>query len=123
MNSDPSLCGRRVLIVEDDLMIAELAEDILSALGCVVVGPAFSLQAGLDLIDQDVSVDMALLDIRLADLSVFPVADALRAKGVPIVFATGFGETGLRPEDQGTPVLMKPYRRAELARVLSELSQ
>ena len=65
-------------------------------------------------------VDAALLDVNLGGQSVFPVADALRARGVPSIFSTGYGEAGLRDVDRGAPVLQKPFRAGDLARALHE---
>ena len=115
-----ALKGRRVLVVEDEMMIAMLAEDMLGDLGCVVVGPAYGLKGALAMVGETNDIDVALLDINLAGQPAFPVADALRAKGVPMIFTTGYGDAGLRDVDRGTPVLLKPYRVGELAQVLGE---
>jgi len=109
-----------VLVVEDETMIAMLVEDMLADLGCAVVGPAHGLDAALALAAGGEAIDAALLDVNLSGQPVFPVADALRAKGVPMIFATGYGESGLREIDAGAPVLQKPFRVADLARALSE---
>ena len=120
MSGNDALRGRRVLVVEDETMIAMLVEDMLADLGCAVVGPAHGLDAALALAGGGEAIDAALLDVNLCGQPVFPVADALRAKGVPMVFATGYGESGLREIDAGAPVLQKPFRVADLARALSE---
>jgi CheY-like chemotaxis protein len=113
------LRGRRVLVVEDEMMIAMLVEDMLSDLGCDVVGPAHGLDSALKLAVESVGLDVALLDVNLAGQPVFAVADALRAKGVPAIFSTGYGEAGLREIDAGSPVLQKPFRSGDLARALN----
>ena len=104
------LRGRRVLVVEDEMMIAMLVEDMLSDLGCDVVGPAHGLESALKLASEELNLDAALLDVNLAGQPVFAVADALRAKGVPAIFSTGYGEAGLRDVDAGAQVLQKPFR-------------
>ncbi len=114
------LQGRRVLVVEDEMMIAMLVEDMLSELGCSVVGPAHGVDAALALAKAEQRIDAALLDVNLAGQPVFAVADALREKGVPAVFSTGYGEAGLREVDRGAPVLQKPFRAGDLARALTE---
>jgi CheY-like chemotaxis protein len=114
------LNGRRVLVVEDEMMIAMLVEDMLADLGCSVVGPAHGLEAALRLVDNEVGLDAALLDVNLGGQPVFAVADALRARGVPAIFSTGYGEAGLREVDAGSPVLQKPFRAGDLARALTE---
>lgn len=118
MSPYEGLKGRRVLVVEDEMMIAMLVEDMLADLGCAVVGPAHGLEAALELARGD-GIDAALLDVNLAGQPVFAVADALRAKGVPAIFSTGYGEAGLREVDQGSPVLQKPFRAGDLAKALT----
>jgi CheY-like chemotaxis protein len=118
MSRYEGLEGRRVLVVEDETMIAMLVEDMLGDLGCAVVGPAHGLDAALALAEGGGAIDAALLDVNLAGQPVFPLADALRAKGVPLIFSTGYGETGLREVDAGAPVLQKPFKIADLARAL-----
>jgi CheY-like chemotaxis protein len=112
--------GRRVLVVEDEMMISMLVEDMLSDLGCAVVGPAHALDTALVLAQTESGLDAAVLDVNLAGQPVFAVADALRAKGVPAIFATGYGDSGLRDIDRGAPVLLKPFRAGDLARALGE---
>jgi CheY-like chemotaxis protein len=115
-----SFKGRRVLVVEDEMMIAMLVEDMLEELGCAVIGPAHALDAALQLAETESRIDAALLDVNLAGKPVFPVADALRLKGVPAIFSTGYGDAGLREADKGAPVLQKPFRAGDLARALHE---
>ena len=124
MAQPPDLQGRRVLVVEDEMMISMLVEDMLAELGCAVVGPAHALDAALSLAREEKGIDAALLDVNLAGQPVFAVADALREKGVPAIFSTGYGEAGLRDVDRGAPVLQKPFRAGDLARALNQaLSQ
>ena len=120
MIDNENLQGRRVLVVEDELMISMLVEDMLADLGCCVVGPAHELASALELANSDAGIDAALLDVNLGGQSAFPVADALRARGVPSIFSTGYGEAGLRDVDRGAPVLQKPFRAGDLARALHE---
>jgi CheY-like chemotaxis protein len=121
MQNNEGLEGRQVLVVEDEMMIAMLIEDMLADLGCKVVGPAHGVAAALDLVERTTNLDIALLDVNLAGQPVFAVADALRARKMPLIFCTGYGDAGLRAEDRGTPVLQKPYRAKELADSLSAL--
>jgi CheY-like chemotaxis protein len=114
-----TLVGRRILVVEDEMMIAMLVEDMLAELGCAVVGPAHALEAALNLARTEQGLDAALLDVNLGGQPVFAVADALREKGVPAIFSTGYGDAGLRDVDRGSQVLQKPFRAGDLARALS----
>ena len=118
MTSD--LAGLRVLVVEDEMMVSMLIEDMLDDLGCKVVGPASRLDEALALASE-AELDCAVLDVNLGGQSIFPLADFLRAKGAPFAFATGYGDAGLRDVDRGSPVLQKPFREGDLARVLGEL--
>ncbi|ODT86977.1 response regulator [Phenylobacterium sp. SCN 70-31] len=120
MTSQSDLQGLRVLVVEDEMMVSMLIEDMLADLGCVVVGPAARLEEAIDLANR-AELDCAVLDVNLGGQPIFPLADLLRAKGAPFAFATGYGDAGLRDVDKGSPVLQKPFREGDLARVLGEL--
>ena len=112
--------GLRVLVVEDEMMVSMLIEDMLGDLGCIVVGPAARLDEAIELANAG-GIDCAVLDVNLGGQPIFPLADLLREKGVPLAFATGYGDAGLRDADRGSPVLQKPFREGDLARVLREL--
>ena len=103
-----AFAGRRVLIVEDESLVAMLLETILEDMGCVPVGPAATVDEGLQLA-ADGPIDAALLDVNVAGRQVFPVAEVLKARGVPFVFSTGYGESGLPDEWRGHPTLQKPF--------------
>ncbi|WP_304171581.1 response regulator [Phenylobacterium aquaticum] len=118
----PELAGLRVLIVEDEMMVSMLIEDMLGDLGCHVVGPAARLDEALALAE-NAEIDCAVLDVNLGGQSTFPVADLLRAKGVPFAFATGYGDAGLREVDRDSAVLQKPFREVDLAKVLQGLAK
>jgi CheY-like chemotaxis protein len=113
-----TLEGRRVLLVEDEAMIAMLLQDMLGDLGCEVIGPAYAVAPALELAAGDAPIDVAILDVNLAGRPVYEVADALRARQVPMVFSTGYGRAGLREVDRDVPVLGKPFRAHELASAL-----
>lgn len=104
-------------------MIAMLLEDMLGDLGCEVVGPAYALGPALEIASSEAPIDVAILDVNLAGRPVYEVADALRARRVPMVFSTGYGHTGLREVDRNVPVLGKPFRAAELAEALQAALQ
>lgn len=100
------LTGRRILIVEDRYLIAaELADEVRS-LGGEVVGLSGSLRDAEQY--KDIPVDLGLLDVNLGDDLVFPFAEALRARGVPIIFLTGYDEDLLPRTWQDAPRLRKP---------------
>ena len=118
--SAPDLTGLRVLVVEDEMMVSMLIEDMLTDLGCIVVGPAARLDEAIALAEGE-QIDCAVLDVNLGGQPIFPLADILRAKGAPFAFATGYGDAGLRDVDKGSLVLQKPFRETDLARILGEL--
>jgi len=108
-----SLKGARILLVEDDGLIALATEYMLQDAGAVVVGPASSVRAALMLVE-DCRIDVALLDVRLGSENVFPVADMLAANAIPFVFLSGHGEDGLPPHLAGRPCLTKPCDSAQV---------
>ena len=105
---DSSLTGRRVLVVEDDYIVAQdLLEELLRC-GAEVMGPVPSVAEALDLLQSCPSVYMAILDIGLGGELVYPVADALRARGVPFIFATGCDPSGIPPAYADVTLAEKP---------------
>ena len=120
MNDNSTLNGLKVLVVEDEMLVSMLVEDMLSDLGCTVVGPAAELEEAMGLA-QSADIDLALLDVNLGGKPIFPVADALKARGVPFAFASGYGEAGLSEDHRGAAVLQKPFREADLAKALRGL--
>jgi DNA-binding response OmpR family regulator len=112
------LLGRRVLVVEDELMIADLWEGILTAAGCAVLGPFSRLAPALVCISAESAIDAALLDVQLHGETILPVAEALAARDVPFLFATGYGAGGVPARFRDRPILTKPCpMRAVLAAV------
>src|SRR5476649_920932 len=118
MNS--SFSGRRVLLVEDEMIVAWLLTEMLADLGFTVVGPAVSVNQALAMIDAE-AIDMAVLDVNLNGQMSYPIADALAARGVPFVFSTGYDRDRLPDDYRNFPVLQKPFRRSELLDTLAEL--
>ena len=112
----------RVLVAEDEALVAMLVEDMLAEIGCTVIGPAGNLADALALA-RDSEIDVALLDVNLAGKPVFPVADLLRERGVPYIFASGYGEAGVADGHRGAPVLQKPFRESDLARILADFKR
>ncbi len=111
--------GLGVLVVEDGPVVAMYLEDLLEARGCETIGPASRLADGMALAEAG-GFDVAILDINLGGERSTPIAAALRARGVPFAFASGYGAP---PEGFGTnvPMIEKPYREAQLADALARL--
>ena len=109
-----ALQGCRVLIIEDESLVAMLLETILDDMGCAVVGPESNIDDGLISATTEGALDAALLDVNVAGREVFPVAEALKARGVPFVFSTGYGEAGLPEHWRGNPTIQKPFTEAAI---------
>jgi len=118
-----SLSGRRILLVEDEFMIAEIMEEWLNLAGAVVVGPVPTATQALRLIQTErEALDGAVLDINLGDgQTAYPVADTLSVLGVPYMFATGDVQIADAPAYRGRPRLEKPVLGRELLRAVEEL--
>lgn len=115
-----ALSGRRVLIVEDESLVAMLLEAVLDDLGCTVIGPESNIDDGLRVVTGGEQLDAALLDVNVAGQEVFPVAEALKARGIPFVFSTGYGESGLPNEWRGNPTVQKPFTDAAIRDALMD---
>ena len=113
---------RRALIVEDEILVGMLMEDMLRELGCEVAALSSHLEHALRLAESG-GFDFAVLDINLNGARSFPVADLLAERGVPFLFATGYGAKILPERHAGAVILHKPFSlddlRAALGRLLS----
>lgn len=109
--------GLRVFIAEDESLILMLLEDILVELGCEVVGSALTLRDALQTV-ATVDAQAAILDINLGGDPIFPAAERLRERGIPLVFASGYGATTLPPAWLGQPTLPKPFSSDQVAAIL-----
>jgi CheY-like chemotaxis protein len=109
--------AKRVLVVEDELMIRMLLEDMLSELGYTVAAEAARIDEALEAA-KSADFDLAILDVNLDGQPISPVVDALVARGTPFVFATGYGERGLPERYRDRPTLKKPFQMEGLQRML-----
>lgn len=115
-----NLGGARVLIVEDAVLLALELETGLAEAGARIIGPAYELEEAMGLLDQP--IDAAVLDANLNGRSVTPVAEALAARKIPFVFATGYGEAGSAPGGfDAAPVIRKPYDVTQVAVAVADL--
>jgi CheY-like chemotaxis protein len=110
--------GHRVLLVEDEAMIAMLVEDMLEDLGHDLAAVATRLEEALAL-SRSEAFDLAILDLNLGGVLTYPVADALRDKGVPFIFATGYGSSGLKDTYADLPTLQKPFNQEALGHAIT----
>jgi len=111
--------ARRILIVEDETMIAMMIEDFLTDLGWDVVGLVGTSDRAIATA-READIDAALLDVNLNGQDTFGVADLLSERHIPFVFATGYGQDGVADRFQDVPTLTKPFHRDELDRALRQ---
>jgi CheY-like chemotaxis protein len=114
------LVGRRVLVVEDELLVLMMIEDMLADLGCESVIAAGTVDKALAVINAQV-IDAAMLDMNLHGTNSHVVADALAARGVPFVYSTGNGGPNMRDGYRDRLVLRKPFKNEELVDILTRL--
>jgi DNA-binding NtrC family response regulator len=115
------LKGKRILVVEDEALIAVMVEDMLLEMGGEVVGPAATIDDALALAQEEM-LDAAVLDVNVRGRRIDPVAEALMARGVPVLFATGYGEVRLASGAPAT-VIDKPYTQDKLSRGIAAAMQ
>ena len=119
--TDLPLAGLRVLVVEDETLVAMLLEDMLGDMGCEVAATASRIAQAVELArDPGLAFDVAILDVNVAGESITPVAQALSERPTPFVFATGYGESGVPEAFRGRPVLQKPFGMADVQARLRE---
>lgn len=118
----PDTPTRRILIVEDEALVAMLVEDALEEAGFGVIGPVRSVAQALEALETE-QPDAAVLDLNLAGENSVAVADALVARGIPFVVATGYGAAGLPATHRDALVLPKPYDPADLTAILARLCE
>jgi DNA-binding response OmpR family regulator len=115
------MTGARVLVVEDESLLAETLCDLMQGAGCEMVGPASTVAAALRLIDR-APIDVAILDIRLLSEMSFPVAYALRRRGIPLLFLTSYQQRDL-PHDLSDAILVeKPFSVPLLVEIVRRLA-
>jgi two-component sensor histidine kinase/DNA-binding response OmpR family regulator len=117
-----SVIDLRVLLVEDEALVAMMMQDVLEDLGCTIFGPYRTLASAVEAA-KDEAVDLALLDINLGDELVYPAAEILAARGVRFVFLTGYDNDHVDTRFRYASVLQKPFDREALQRVLTESSE
>jgi CheY-like chemotaxis protein len=113
--------GKRVLVVEDESMIRLLLDGMLSELGYTMAAEAGRLDEALTIARQG-EFDLAILDVNLNGHPITPVAEVLIGRGVPFVFASGYGRRGIPDAYERVPLLQKPFHSDALARVLATLA-
>ncbi len=115
-----TLKGKRILIVEDETLISMLFEDILSDFGCDVVGPALNIRQATALANE-AGIDVAVLDVNVGGEPIYPVAEILEGRGVPIIFSSGYGSSGLPERWSGHLTLPKPFTSEQVQDILQRV--
>ena len=118
-NAAPHEAQPCVLLVEDEMCLAMMLQDLLEADGYRVI-KASRVPAALSMAEGE-EIDAAILDVNVAGREVFPVADELRRRGVPFMFASGYGDRGVPGEFSGYPMLQKPYDPNALGTMLKNV--
>jgi DNA-binding response OmpR family regulator len=117
-----SLAGLRIMVVEDEYLVSLLIEDTLADSGCVTVGP-FGDVAAATAAARSEQLDAAVLDVNLAGVPVYPVAEILAARAIPFLLLSGYGKTAAPPEHPDWRVLAKPFRPETLIEQLVSVVQ
>ncbi len=115
------LSGARILVLEDEVLVAMMIEDMLEELGCQVVGPYARMDEALERIAAQGGIDLAVLDVNVAGQTSYPVAEALAKTETPFIFSTGYDAGGMPEPWRDRPSLRKPFMLGELERVLHQV--
>ena len=115
----PALDGRRILVIEDDYLVAMTLTDLLEDAGASVLGPIGKVDEALAYIEDHAGTfDAAVLDVNLRGVKSYPIADSLAAREVRFVFATGYGSEALEKAYLGFPRCEKPFDARSLVAAL-----
>jgi CheY-like chemotaxis protein len=114
------LDGRKILVVEDEMIVMMNLESVLENLGCSAIYPVASVNKALALLDEQI-FDLAILDVNLGEENSYPIADILNARGIPFAFSTGYFDHGTRTDMDSHLVLRKPYLASDVALVVDQL--
>ena len=118
--ADQLLTNRKILIVEDEMLVMMGIEDMLTDLGCTAISFAGNVEKALELIAVN-DFDLATIDVNLGGERSYPVARALQQRSVPFAFSTGYGEHGVEEGFGDRPVLTKPFGNHQLLAVITDL--
>jgi CheY-like chemotaxis protein len=109
---------RSILVVEDEAMVSMLLEDMVLDCGGRIVGPVATFDQALA-IARDAEFDVAILDLNLNGTLSYPIAEIIRGRGIPVIFATGYGADGLRDSFRECPTLQKPFSQQDFAQAVA----
>lgn len=121
--TEPRLDGCRILVVEDQYAMADELRTHLRSAGASVIGPVARLHQGLRLVGEETAIDAAVLDVNLGDSDVYPLAERLAQREIPIVFATGYDSSWVAPQFAQYPVFGKPVALSAVVNALHRAIQ
>jgi CheY-like chemotaxis protein len=110
----------RVLVVEDESLVAMFLEDVLADLGHEMLGPYSRVDAALPAAQSE-NFDVAILDVNVNGQAIFPVAEAIASRGLPFIFSTGYGQKSLPEQYRSRPTLDKPFLPSDVELVLGKI--
>lgn len=113
-----ALAGRRVLVLEDEYLIADEMAQVLNSAGASVVGPFGSVEGALQALAREPELHLGILDVNVRGDRSYPVAEALKARGVPVVFVTGYDSPSIDAAWARTPRCAKPFNKGQLLEIL-----
>jgi len=108
----------RILVVEDEAMVSMLLEDMVLDCGCEIIGPMAQFDPALAFAREG-EFDLAVLDLNLGGTLSYPIAEVVRQRGIPVVFATGYGAHGLRDSFRDCQTLQKPFSQGDFAQAVA----
>jgi CheY-like chemotaxis protein len=119
--TDLDLTGRRVLLVEDDYMLARALVSLLETCSVTILGPVATTERALALLKQTDQIDFAVIDVNLRGETSYSLADALIERDVPYIFMTGYGASSIPERYRDAAILQKPFKAAKLMESLQAL--
>lgn len=120
MKVSSHLNGLRLLVVEDEALIAMMIEDVICDAGAIVVGPVATVRSAMSMLGSE-PIDGAILDVNLGGQQVDPVADLLCAREIPFLFLSGYGESGICQRFPGATMVSKPFNDVQFVETVRRL--
>lgn len=119
MNETGQLAGLRVLVVEDEMLVSLLIEDVLEDEHCILIGPFHRVADALETARTE-ALDLAVLDVNVSGVKVYPIAEILSERGIPFLFLSGYGKSGIPANHPEWRVCSKPFKFDDLVTMLVE---
>jgi CheY-like chemotaxis protein len=121
--TDPELGANRVLVIEDEMLVAMMVEDVLSEAGYCVLGPVATVANAMAILSAEDRIDVAVMDLNLAGETSLPLANVFREKNIPFMVMTGYGAAPLSAPHELVRVLSKPFDPLDLVAMLRKTQQ